>query len=114
MGSDFPPLTQPKEYLSSTIARSPRVLLQKYRNFPASIFGGHYNSRGHWRSIYLGLAGLGGDSYCLRSRLLEELMDEHSCLWRICRSQKDILEARKSGRGGRKRAMRKEGSTHII
>ncbi len=81
---------------------------------PGVYLWGRYDRRGYWQSIYLGLAGLGGESYCLQSRLLEELIYERSCLWRICRSQKHILNVRENGRSARARAIRKEGSTHII
>lgn len=81
---------------------------------PGVYLWGSYDHRGYWQSIYLRLAGLGGKSYCLRSRLIEELMDEHSCFWRVCRTRQHIRDARESGRGARTRAMLKEGATHII
>ena len=81
---------------------------------PGVYLWGSYDRRGYWQSVYFGLAGLGGESYCLQSRLLEELMDERSCFWRICRTKQHILDARENGRSARKRAMLKEGATHII
>lgn len=81
---------------------------------PGVYLWGTYDRRGYWRSIYLGLAGLSGKSYCLHSRILEELMDEHSCFWRVCRTKQHILNARENGRSARQRAMLKEGATHII
>jgi hypothetical protein len=81
---------------------------------PGIYLWGTYDGRGYWYSVYLGLAGLGGESYCLQSRLLEELADERSCLWRVCRTKKVILDSREDGRSARARAMRKEGATHIF
>ena len=75
---------------------------------------GKYDRRCYWSSIYFGLAGLGKTKYRLKSRLLEELMDEKSCFWRICRSEKHIIKAREDGQKARTRAVRKAGATHII
>jgi hypothetical protein len=75
---------------------------------------GKYDRRCYWSSIYFGLAGLGKTKYRLKSRLLEELMDEKSCFWRICRSKKHIIKARDDGQKARRRAVRKRGATHII
>jgi hypothetical protein len=74
---------------------------------------GKYDHRRYWRSIYFGLAGF-GKTACLHARLLEEIMDERSCFWRVCRSADHLVRAREDGQNARKRAIRKEGATHII
>jgi hypothetical protein len=82
---------------------------------------GKYNKKRLWTNIYLGKAGYGKTAY-LRSRILEELIDERMCFWRKCYSEDELMDAgqrlhhdmwSKYAKGA-KRAFLKAGSTHIV
>jgi hypothetical protein len=78
---------------------------------------GAYDTKGYWQNIYLGKAGY-GDKWNLKKRIREELKDERCCIWRYAYTEDELMAIRDKIHQGKyssdwKRAMRKEGTTHI-
>jgi hypothetical protein len=82
---------------------------------------GRYENNGLWQNIYLGKAGFGKTAH-LQARILEELRDERSCLWRAFVEEEMLLKAGVKNhpkmwhkyQPQMTRALRKAGTTHII
>lgn len=86
---------------------------------------GKYENR-FWHSIYLGKAGF-GKTASLQARIIEELKDERLCVWCGNHTGMDESQVRaiwhgtyspspehRAGINHAKRAVRKQGTTHII
>lgn len=82
---------------------------------------GTYDRNKLWRNIYLGKAGK-GKTASLKARILEELKDERGIFWRSHFTKEQILNMGESNysnmwkkyRNHWERAIKKEGSTHIL
>ncbi len=82
---------------------------------------GRYDQNGLWRNIYLGKAGF-GKTAMLRARIVEELKDERTCLWRAFVPVDLLLETVKANHRSMwkkyqvhmERSLKKAGVTHIV
>lgn len=84
---------------------------------PGFYLWGYYDKRKYWHSIYLGMAGFGKHAR-LRRRILDELKEEKCCFWLTVRNPDQLQAIREKIYRGKyglqwKRAMEKEGATHI-
>jgi hypothetical protein len=117
----------PKEKELLSVLSDKKEYVSKCKNLIGSIdrckgfyLWGTYDKRGLWTNMYLGKASSGKIAN-LRSRILEELIDERMCFLKIRYSEKELKEAGRElhGEMWRKyekhanRAFLKYGSTHI-